>query len=96
MLSKCYQKQQQQQEMYKTFRFLAKAQLVSIKQFQALILHRELNSDIFPLIGLVTNQISSFANKWAKYQNWAACVNTVFKAWDGGLIILNSRNLYSN
>jgi hypothetical protein len=39
-------------------------------------LHRQLNSDLLPLIGLLTSQIRYFANNWAKDQNWAACVNT--------------------
>lgn len=29
----------------------------------------------FPLTVFFNNQISSFANNWAKVQNWAACVN---------------------
>ena len=42
------------------------------------------NLDIFPLIGLLTNQISSFANNWAKDQNWATCVNTAIGTLEVG------------
>lgn len=31
---------------------------------------------LFSLIGILTNQISSFVNKRVKDQNWTACVNT--------------------
>lgn len=37
---------------------------------QWLYLHRHPNSNLFPLIDILTNRISCFA----KYQNWAACV----------------------